>query len=182
MSKPEHNEIIWKTIPFAPAYELSNTGVVRSTKKNIVLTPYKHTNGYYRINLYIDKKRCRFYMHRLIAELFIPNPDNKREVNHKDGNRENYNIDNLEWCTRSENELHKCRVLGKTPTKTMREKSILACSKPVLCVETNTKYDSVSSAERLTGICHQSISNACIGKYHTAGGFHWQHIGGGFSG
>lgn len=123
MSKSEHEKIIWKTIPFAATYEISNTGIVKSKKKNITLKPYKHTNGYYRIDLYIDKKRCRFYMHRLIAEAFIPNPDNKREVNHKDGDRGNYNIDNLEWCTRSENELHKCRVLGKTPSKYMVKKS-----------------------------------------------------------
>jgi hypothetical protein len=178
LSKSEQKEVVWKTIPFAPMYEVSNTGVVKSKKKNTAVTPYKHTNGYYRVDLYISKKRCRFYLHRLIAELFIPNPDNKREVNHKDGNRENYNIDNLEWCTRSENELHKCRVLGKPPTREMIRKSILVCSKPVLCVETDTQYESISVAERKTGICHQSISNACNGKYHTAGGFHWQYAGG----
>ena len=178
MSKSEHNDVLWKTIPFATSYEVSNTGLVRSKKKNIILTPHKHTNGYYRVDLYINKTRCRAYMHRLVAEMFIPNPDNKKEVNHKDGDRANYNIDNLEWCTRSENELHKCRVLGKAPTRAMREKSILVCSKPVLCIETNTEYQSIASAEKLTGICHQSISNACRGKYHTAGGFHWGYIGG----
>lgn len=167
----------WKTIPYAPMYEVSSAGYVRSKKKNLILHPHKHTNGYYRINLYINKKRQRFYMHRLIAELFIPNPDNKKEVNHKDGNRENYSIDNLEWCTRSENELHKCRVLGKKPSKIMREKAIKKCSKRVLCVENNAIYKSLSFAERKTGICHQSISNACRGKYHTAGGFHWEYVG-----
>lgn len=78
--------------------------------------PYTHPkNGYQSISLRINKKRSRHLLHRLIAQSFIPNPQNKPEVNHMDGDKTNNDISNLEWATHSENGKHSYRVLGRKP-------------------------------------------------------------------
>jgi hypothetical protein len=78
------------------------------------MKPYTHPkNGYQSICLRIDKKSNRYLLHRLIAQCFIPNAENKPEVNHKDGDKTNNDISNLEWATHSENGKHSYRVLGR---------------------------------------------------------------------
>lgn len=91
-------------------YQVSNFGRIKSMVNNAsrrkrVLNPYDH-NGYRRINLYKNNKCKKLYIHRLVAEEFIPNVNNYPEVNHIDGNKSNNNIKNLEWCTSSQNQIH----------------------------------------------------------------------------
>lgn len=75
--------------------------------------PYTHTkNGYQSIDLRIDNKYIRYLLHRLVAQSFIPNPENKPEINHKDGDKTNNHISNLEWMTKEENIEHSIKVLG----------------------------------------------------------------------
>jgi hypothetical protein len=77
------------------------------------LKPYTHTKkGYQSIDLKIGKKNVRYLLHRLVAECFIHNPENKPEVNHKDGDKTNNDISNLEWMTKAENIEHSIKVLG----------------------------------------------------------------------
>lgn len=71
-----------------------------------LLKPTKNKNGYLSVELWENGNRKRVYVHRLVAEKYIPNPENKREVNHKDGNKLNNSVDNLEWVTSSENKYH----------------------------------------------------------------------------
>ncbi len=118
---------IWKPVNnFEGFYEVSNYGRVRSIERVVehqrygkmlvsakLLKPWNNMHGYCNVNLMKDGERKVFKVHRLVAEAFIPNPENKYAVNHKDGNKENNHYLNLEWCTKSENELHKCRVLGR---------------------------------------------------------------------
>ena len=91
---------IWKQIKGFTNYEISSLGRVRN--KDRVLRLQKH--NYVNILLTHNKKQYKRYIHRLVAQAFIPNE--KEEVNHKDGNKHNNNLDNLEWVTRSENTLH----------------------------------------------------------------------------
>lgn len=115
---------IWKPVKrFDHSYEVSNFGRIRSIDRNIlnkhnyrfekgkVMVPNVHRQGYLRIFLSNGVFRERFLVHRLVAEAFIDNPDNKPFVNHKDNNPANNHADNLEWCTQKEN-VHHARGLG----------------------------------------------------------------------
>lgn len=96
----------WKTIKYATNYEVSNLGNIRHKGKAKPLKPYISANGYYRVCLITNEKQVKHkFVHRLVAETFIPNPLNKSDVNHKDYNKLNNNLTNLEWMTRSENNL-----------------------------------------------------------------------------
>lgn len=116
-------EEIWKDIKdFEGIYQISNLGRIKRLAKRIynegligkkyfdskerILKPSTISKGYKGITLTKDKKRYSKKVHRLVAETFIPNPENKPQVNHIDCNKENNRIDNLEWCTNSENQIH----------------------------------------------------------------------------
>ena len=96
----------WKSViekPFSAYYEVSNLGNVRSLRRNILLHKTKALNGYYFIGMHAEGKHVTRNIHRLVAQAFIPNPDNLPEVNHKDEDKSNNCVTNLEWCTRSYN-------------------------------------------------------------------------------
>lgn len=97
---------IWKDIINFPGYKISNFGRVKSPK--CILKPSNHTEGYSYVCLYKNKKGYQFGIHRLVALHFIPNPLNKRTINHIDTNKKNNLITNLEWSTYKENMEHAC--------------------------------------------------------------------------
>lgn len=126
-----HDESLWKDVPGHSGYQIHPDGEVRSfwsrggdvrktppyiTEKNRILKKGLGGAGYYTVMLGRGKSKN---MHRLLAEIFIPNPETKKTVNHKNGNKADNRLENLEWATYSENILHACRVLGKR----VREKS-----------------------------------------------------------
>lgn len=92
-------------------------GRVFNTKTNKFIVGDTNSCGYERIYVYNMDKKIRKFRHRLVAEYFIPNPDNKEFVNHIDGNKHNNDISNLEWVSQSENEKHKFHSLSYKPTK-----------------------------------------------------------------
>ena len=109
----------WKPIEgYEGLYEVSNLGRVKSIERNVpfrgssitmhgkVLKPYANENGYCFVVLYQNTRQKRHKIHRLVAETFIPNPEKKKCINHVDGNKKNNRVDNLEWCTHSENNKH----------------------------------------------------------------------------
>ena len=101
---------IWKRIENYPDYFVSNFGRIKSYrwgKRTSILIPMRTPEGYVAIYFYKDGcKRKSIKIHRLVAKVFIPNPENKRCVNHKDGNKSNNHIENLEWMTKSEDLKH----------------------------------------------------------------------------
>ena len=117
---------IWKNIEgYEGKYQVSNLGrVKRMIGQEKVLHPKKHRNGHLQIGLHKDKKRKTMYIHRLVAQAFIPNPDNLPCVNHKDENPNNNNVDNLEWCTQKYNCNYGTRVDRIMETKKQQYKKI----------------------------------------------------------
>lgn len=100
-----------------PNYTINKDGVIFSNISGRRMKCFKHTTGYCRVALLDANGKSKFkYVHRLVAETYIPNPRNKPQVNHIDGNRNNHKITNLEWVTQSENDLHSFRKLNRKPT------------------------------------------------------------------
>ncbi len=115
------NTEIWKPIPEFPEYSVSSLGRLLSFKSGepkLMRTSPNH-NGYPQAILYRNGRQHHQLVHRLTATAFIPNPENKPEVNHKNGDKEDGSVSNLEWATDSENKQHSCYVLGNR-TKTFR--------------------------------------------------------------
>lgn len=108
---------IWKpVVGYEGYYDVSNFWDVIGLKYYKIRKPWKN-KWYLRIDLWKNWECKNMTIHRLVAQAFIPNPQNKPDVNHKDGNRENNRVDNLEWVTKSENTLHAFRVLKRTILK-----------------------------------------------------------------
>ena len=104
---------IWKQIKEYPRYSVSNLGRVKNNNTDKVLKGYMDFKGYQRVCIHCRGEGIRkdLKVHRLVAEAFVPNPDNKPQVNHIDGNKQNNAASNLEFCTNQENQLHAYRVL-----------------------------------------------------------------------
>ena len=106
---------VWKDIKgYENKYQVSNTGKIkalnyRNTGKEREIS-MKNNKGYYEVALWKDSKRKMFLVHRLVAQMFIPNPDNLPQVNHIDENKTNNCVDNLEWCTQLYNNLYGTRL------------------------------------------------------------------------
>ena len=175
---------IWKDIPgYEGQYQASNFGYVRSIKRKIkkegnlpsialvsgkIISPWVDSStGYLKVTLYTkDHKKRAEKLHRLIAMTFIPNPENKNTVNHKDENKFNNTVQNLEWMTNEENLHYGTRIQKAKENQGMY----------VIRIAPNqeiTYYFTLHEAELKTGIPRQSISYAI--KNHTLlRGFKWR--------
>lgn len=115
----------WKDLIYSPEkYCISNFGIIISKRKNILLKPLINRYGYPYVRLFIDNKSKFFYIHRLVAIHFLDNIYNKTQVNHKDYDRGNYQVSNLEWSTPSENQKHmRKRDYEKFPQKHYKKRT-----------------------------------------------------------
>lgn len=157
-------EETYKTIKDYPNYEVSSGGRVRNTKTGRVLRPSLNTGGYQHVGLPTNGKPKSHYIHRLVASAFIPNPENKRTVNHIDGDKTNNRVDNLEWCDDGENQKHAYRTGLKHPSGGSPKQK-------VRCVETNQIFESLRQTSEYfdCGVAnvHCSIHSGCRCKgYH----------------
>lgn len=140
----------FKTINNYPNYEINSLGIIKNIKTNKILKPIITKYGYCIVGLYNNKKMKRIPIHRLIGIHFIPKLDNKYvEINHIDGNKQNNNISNLEWCTRSENILHAYKTgLKKRKNNSELQQERLKNKISIKVIDTNTLiiYKSIREA------------------------------------
>lgn len=162
----------WRDVKgYEGLYEVSNLGRVKSLPRNGTI-PEEHLMkphfvcGYVQYELTSKNKKKGLKAHRLVAEAFLPNPLNKREVNHIDGDKHNNRLDNLEWATSSENQLHSFYTLGKQLV------GVLQCARDGKLIK---RWRSIKEASVTLGIDAPSISNACRGNRKTAGGYVWKY-------
>lgn len=144
-------------------YWVDPKGKIWSEKSNRYLKPCYNKWGYAYVDLCNNGHKSRVFIHQIVAKMFIPNPNNLPQVNHKDEDKTNNHVDNLEWCTPSYNNAYGSLNAQKTKR----------FGKPVICVETNTEYQSAGEASRATGCCRESITHVCQGKFKTTHGYHW---------
>lgn len=155
-----------------------NKSAINPTLKNGIILKQSETDerGYVRVQLTVDKKEYRQYVHIIVAEHFIPNPDNKRTVNHKKGNKKDNRKISIEWQTYGENHEHSYRELGRIHSQVGKTGYNNNQSKEILCVTTGMVYGSLSEASRDLNIPFQNISKVCLGKRHTAHGLSFKYI------
>jgi hypothetical protein len=168
-----------------PEYYVTDTGEVYSRKtynnpngRIRKLKPYVDSTGYPRIALSEHSKTKSIRVHYLVASAFLPKNKNDKCVNHKDGNKQNNSVENLEWCTYSENLIHAYKVLGRQPTTKGNLGIKSSRAKQVFQIKDGDIIDmfyGTLEAERKTGINATAIRNACNGKTKTAGKFQWKY-------
>lgn len=161
-------EEIWKDIAgYEGLYKISNFGRIKN-KENKIKAQSPQNGGYLVVHLYNHGSHKAKTVHRLVASTFIPNDDEKSEVNHIDGDKRNNKIENLEWVTPKENQCHSRIILGNICGRK---------NKKIKCVETGEMFLSTGEASRSKGIAQSDICR-CANKTRgrkSAGGYHWEY-------
>ena len=162
-----------KTIKGFSNYAVSADGNVYNVKTNKKLKPIKR-NGYLHVGLYVEGKEKIFSIHRLVAMAFIPNPNMLTYVNHKDENKANNAVENLEWCTpRYNNHYGKSKPVNNLKNGAVKQrKKVCMFSKDGRLI---AEYCSAREADRQTGINQSNITKCCKGKASVAGGYVWAY-------
>lgn len=182
------NKEIWVNIPNYDGYQVSNLGRLKSLEKKIwnghqyiirkekILKGRINTKGYIKYALYQNKKPKNLSIHRLVAEAFIPNPDNLPQINHIDGNKQNNCVDNLEWCTNGENQQHAW-INGLQKKKIGKENHN---ARQIIQSDLNDnvvgEFDSIMDAVRFLNIKNGShIVQCCKGERNKAYNYKWKY-------
>lgn len=172
---------IYKEIDGFPNYEVSNTGKVRNKKFKREKALGNDSHGYLKVDLYNGCVRTTRKVHRLVADAFLPKDPWRGDINHKDGNKHNNNVKNLERCTKSENIKHAYKnglnkphasygMLGKKNPNGGRKK------RPIMIIETRETFESIQECERRTGLNNRHINDCLRGRQKSHKGYHFKYI------
>lgn len=180
--------IVWKPVPgYEGFYEVSNSGKIRSVYRyKKILKPMISNTGYERVDLFKNKVRKQFSVHRLVAMAFIKIEDGKPFVNHKDENKLNNNVDNLEWISHVENCRYGTAIARRTQHLDYSNRrinnagQIAALSKPIAQFTKSgsfiRKWASASECARENGWTVSCIRRNCLGETSTAYGFIFKEV------
>ena len=168
----------WKIIDGFPNYSVSDRGNVKNNNTNKVVKTW-NLRGYKTINLYIPNSKGKYkkcQIHRLVASAFIPNPNNYPQVNHKDENKSNNNVENLEWCTSEYNNTYGTKI-QRTVEHNINHPNK---SKQVYQYTLNGKliatFPSVIEVHRQFGYSFGAIADCCRGKRNNNyKGYRWEY-------
>lgn len=179
-------EEIWKDIPgYEGLYQAGSEGNIRSIKNNrfygrILHTYDDCTRGYLKLTMYNDKGKNSEKVHRVIAYAFIPNPENKPHINHKNGNRTDNRASNLQWCTNAENAKHGFVVNGRiNPWKNKfgfehnRSKAVAQYTLDMVLIKV---HGSVQEASRNVNISKQTIVDSCHNRRVSKYPYVWRFV------
>lgn len=177
----------WRDIVgYEGRYKVSNLGNVKSVvfshKGKEKILSLLNGKDYLLVRLYKNGSCSMHRVHRLVAEAFIDNPNNYPVVNHKNWDKHDNRVENLEWCTYSFNNWYTFGASRDNYNERLKQKSRsnnskdFLKSKRVVCVETGTIYESINSAARDTHVEQSNISRVLCGKQRTSGGYHWKYV------
>lgn len=173
----------WKKLEKWPGYEVSDKAHVRSFrnrygfgKKEYVEEPHSiaiqtNKDGYKYVRIMQNGKQRRPYLHNLMGQAFIPNPENKPEINHINGIKDDNRLDNFEWVTHGENMEH-ARRSGLVNKEKMVAATIEACHREIYCYEDDRYFYTAAEAADYYGVSRSSITLCCQGKSHSVKGRH----------
>lgn len=166
------NKAEWKQVLEHPNYEVNSKGEIRHKIRKHILKPRSNKGGYMYVNFKINGKNTNFAVHRIVANAFLPNPNGYTEVNHKDYDKTNNCIENLEWVSSSINKKH---AFLKQENRDSRAKGVNQFSKDGKFIKT---FSSITEAAKEMNCCVSAISNCCLGRTKTSQGFRWSFIEG----
>lgn len=167
---------IWVDVKRNNNYSISNTGKIINKKNGKQLKASKDKNGYMAINL---GRKCRTHLHRLLAEAFIPNPDNKSEVDHINTIRDDNRLENLRWVTKKEQMNNPLTIEHQRNTSKTMVGIKAKANKPIYQFDINGNFIkewlSARLADNELNISYKSISQNLRGKSKSAGGYIWKY-------
>lgn len=161
-------EMEWRIVDEYDHYEVNKKGEIRHRVRKQVLKPRLNPGGYAYVSFNIRGHRKNFAIHRIVAKAFIPNPNDYPEINHKDYNRANNCVDNLEWVNSSQNKQH---MFLKEENKNCRGKEVEQYTKTGEYIRT---FASLSVAAKEMGCTVGALSNCCLGRSKTSMGYQWK--------
>lgn len=179
----KENGVIWD---YRGLYRVSNLGKVKSLSrkkgfligKEKILNPTKDNKGYLYLTLRKNNQSKRMLVHRLVALVFIDNPNDYKIINHIDGKPLNNCVDNLEWCTQKHNVNHCFKVLGFKGSNYKKYRKNSNNHKPITQYDKNKNFikewDCIKDASEELGICYENLSMCLNKKRKTAGGYIWE--------
>ena len=166
--------IDWRdTYIYGEKYQVSNTGIIRNKLTGKILNPNKDCKGYLRISLSKNNVKETIKVHRAVAIAFVGNPNNLPQVNHKDGNKENNRVENLEWVSNYDNMQHAIKngLTNHVDYAGRKRRPIIGISDAGETV----KFDSLAEAEANLNICRGNLCNVLKGKRNMCGGYRWKY-------